>query len=546
MTTLGNHYANVYVPGSFKVESLTYTIPEGIKVDIGYCVLVPFGKKEIVGLVTAINVPAPKYESKSIIKSLYKSSSKELIECAESIAKSHFTGAQNVYRRLFNGDSEVSTQEDELEYADFTIPKEISIADTVESNYVALIKPPQIEFNSAVLWEISRQLDLGIDRILIICPTNKMVESLYKNFRSGVCILKKPSQKDHGYFEFLFGKKQVAITTRVGALWCGNIKASLILVDSNHPGHKEMNQPYTHAYEALRKRAELTNSNFSTISSIPPVFTIEKGTKVIELTSNSKWPESKVIYRSDFAPGERDIPESIQFLLREDSGFKQKTLIVASNTPTRILCNKCKSIRNVGNNLKMAYEIPCEVCGTKGGFRVGLDVPTCEKIFKDLIDANKVEITGAEGLEESKESRMVVLLDTDWAIKDKSMSGDSIISQLLLRGLSSVGKNGKLVVVTKNRDRIFTDILDQHLIKEQVKKSWHKAKDNNLSPFALIIKISSSKNPPVLPKDGGMQYGPRKTKNGYEQLINVKNNEIVQRYINNMLEKHYKLRIEKY
>lgn len=513
--------ANIYVPKSFNVATLTYLVPESFTVAVGDAVIVPLGKQQVEGLV--INLYVQKIDSndnsyKSITSVIGHKSSKNLIDVANSISEAYFTPRQHAYKKLYYpGElSAVSPEEEMEEYSFNTSAPQLSFKARKSSNFTTWVKSPSVSYLDAVKAEIGRE-PLEGRQVLIVCPTLSLAEELLHKFSSGACLISKPSKRKTGYQDFLQGKYQIGITTRLGTFLQDFNLGKIILLDDTHLGHLAMSQPYVHSNDVLYHRAKAQNCTYSVISTCPSVSTIQADMVVGTIGEDLFWPSLKVLYQDQEAAVGR-VPDSLYPLMATHEG---PVTVVPSPVPSKVICTKCSTIKEILKSLPETITSPCTICGTTTSYQVGFDKEVCQETFRSLIQEGKINLVELADLhyKDFEKKRMVVLVDIGWSLQNRPMTSDLTLYQTIARGLDAVGKEGTLVVIAKTEATALSTLLKEKSMVAQLKRSWVKAKEQGLTPFHTILKLSSNKQTPRLSSTVGMQYGPKKVPSGYEKLI---------------------------
>lgn len=500
----------------FRPGALSYLVPSNLTVTPGDAVEVPYGKKQLHGVV--IGPGDPKMATREIIQVHGKRVSQEDLEIAKILADMHFSDLATIASRLSprNGRGAqpldagvVSLKEEEV-----TLP-------TVDEEVTRrlYLKAPLVSSALLAATEAKRLSLKG--QVLILCPSVESLEKVLKLFKTGAARLdvKAPMGAWKGFAE---GTLKVGVGTRSAALYSGDDLKSIIVIDEDHPGHFEATQPYTNARDIANLRTSKANIDLTLITSNPTTSAVGSNVKVIPIGNPStSWPKMQIVNRDDFAPTERMLPPNVVNLTNKAVKENTPVFVLAQTQKASRRCKKCSVLRpcqECSSSLCKHQEVtPCVSCGETKTMILGWDKEKVQNVFK----TRATVVTISELNEIENEKALVIIFDIDAALNSPSLTPEALPQHIIMSSAKAAGTKGQLVVLTRQKDNL---LLQNLCVKrnqvEAARRNWEAAKAMNLPPFGklITIKVGRVKAPNVsnLP---GQVHGPRKTGDGWEILV---------------------------
>lgn len=513
---------NVLCDGSGRVGALSYRVPSGMSVNPGDAVEVPFGKRQLHGMV--LGPGDPKLATREILNIHGKRATPEDLKLVKDIADLHFSDLPTVATRL----SPKSGRGAQALDAGLVLLKNTSRqlpdvpADVTRRLYV---KAPLVSSAEIAALEAARLSQGG--QVLILCPSVDSLTQVLSFFKSGAARLdsKAPPGAWKGFAQ---GEVQVGIGTRSAALYSASKLAGIIVVDEDHPGHFEATQPYTNARDVASMRALAFNIPLTLISANPTTSGMGAKVKIFAVGSKSDWPSMRIVDREDFPPSERLLPPPLVLAVNRTLKKDQPVLVLAETRKASRRCIKCAELRpctECSSSLCRHQEkTPCKRCGSDQVRILGWDVERVNALFRGKVQA----VTAAELADFSKGPALVVMFDIDPALNAPNFNPEALASHLLVSAARAAGEEGSLMVMTRQPEHpLLIDICGRRDQVSVAKRAWVQAKEALLPPFGrlITIKVGRPKAPNVAGAPGQV-HGPRKTADGWEILIRCSDQEL--------------------
>lgn len=521
-TTFTGEVVNVLCDASGRVGALSYQVPAGLVVNPGDAVEVPFGKRQLHGMV--LGPGDPKLATREIIAVHGKRATPQDLKLVQEIAKLHFSDLPTVAARLSPKSGRGAQALDAglvvLKNTEQTLPE---IPEEVTRRLY--VKAPLISSAEIAALEASRLSRNG--QVLILCPSVDSLTQVLSFFKSGAARLdsKAPAGAWKGFSE---GEVQVGIGTRSAALYSANNLAGVVVVDEDHPGHFEATQPYTNARDVASMRTLAFGIPLTLISANPTTSGMGAKVKVFPLGSKGDWPFMRIVDREEFPPSERLLPPPLVAAVNRNLKAGLKVLVLSETRKASRRCQKCSELRPCSqchSSLCRHQETtPCKRCGSDRVMMLGWDTERVDALFKGKVQA----ATAAELADFNQGPALVVMFDVDPALNIPSFHPEALGSHLILSAARAAGKEGSLMVLTRQPNHPL--LVDLCARRDQVgvaKRAWLQAKEALLPPFGrlITIKVGRAKAPSTAGAPGQV-HGPRKTADGWEILIRCKEEDL--------------------
>lgn len=503
---------NVCVDGNVIARPLSYTVPLGLKVYPGDAVKVPFGTKIAYGIV--LGSGDTKKATRPIIEVYPQRVSQQELDFAVSLATQNFCEVSSIASRLAprTGKSAPALNSGPVKLLKSgTIAGLGEIPPKITRRY--LLCAPLVDKTYLAAIEAQRLSKKG--QVLILCPTIKHVTATTKHFASGVSSL--DSLTSPGSWKgFSEGSLVVAVGTRTTALYSAANLAAIIVVEEDHPAHKELRNPYTNARDLAISRSNYQNCDLVLIGSCPTVHGLAGQVKVFNVGSSKHWPTMIVSSTKDQDPA-LEIPRQIATLVK-----KSASIILVDNY-TKLLCTSCKSPRRIKSrpgSLSFSVPTPCKICGSNKVLQVNWDKTRALATFPTAIPCDLNELA--------------MMTPQPWTIVLPSFDRDLTYPHHLpeakaLRNILTVAEaataGGKVVILTRTKSCLLLRDLVNRDLKTQARRTWALAKKANLPPLGLWVKITHKrKTAPRTKTWTGNNFrvlGPLRKSTGWESIIQV-------------------------
>ena len=505
---------SVLVDDVVRLGPLTYSVPPGILWSAGDAVSVPFGKNVKHGLVIGPGV-ACKGTIKSILK-VYGSRVNPLdLTAAETIAKAHYCTFSQVAQRVSPRSNRNS---DPLSAGELVlVASETDALPICETNWRerVILKAPLSGSARLAALEAARVKNRG--QILIICPTVQMVEDVLGQFVSGAARLDSKARAG-AWNGWRSGTVTVGVGTRTAGLYSALLLDGIIVVDEEHPGHREASVPYTHSRHIAKTRAALHKCSLTFISSAPSCQSLQ-GTKVLPVTKYGKlWPTIITVDRAQLHPSLARNPPLVEKIMKDAS---LANYIVADNQDSRRLCARCKAPSPCQTCDKKycehPRESPCPMCASNGFAWVGWGEDRLKHVYKKhkIIKLKDVDKIGTKSVRLIVPNFENVVKTSGLSIKQNSLSN-------IVRVIGAAGRAVEVVVIHSGSVDPLLETIRKRDTMPYIKSMWADARKEGLPPFGVLLTVKTGrKAAPNTSTWPGTVYGPRKTLDGWDIMVHV-------------------------
>lgn len=508
------HLVSVLVDEVTRLGPLTYSVPSDTVCLVGDAVSVPFGKTIKHGLVIG-----PGAACKGTIKSILKVHGSRVnpldLTAAETIAKAHYCTFSQVAQRVSPRSNRNS---DPLSAGELVLVASTTDALPVcETNWRerVILKAPLSGSARLAALEAARVKNRG--QILIVCPTVQMVEDVLGQFVSGAARLDSKARAG-AWNGWRTGTVTVGVGTRTAALYSALLLDGIIVVDEEHPGHREASVPYTHSRQIAKTRAELHRCSLTFIASAPSCQSLH-GTKVLPVAKYSKlWPNIVTVDRAQLHPSLTRNPPLVEKLMKNTS---LTNYIVADNQDSRRLCGRCKTPSPCQTCDKKycehPVESPCLTCGSGGFMWVGWGEDRLKHTYKKhkIIKLKDVDTISSEPVRLIVPNFENIVKSSGLSVKQNSLSS-------IIRVIGAAGRAGEVVIVHSGSVDPLLETIRKRDTLPYIKNMWTDARKEGLPPFGVILTVKTGrKAAPNTSTWPGTVYGPRKTLDGWDIMIHV-------------------------
>lgn len=497
---------------------LTYSVPPGMACSTGDAVTVPFGKNEKHGLVIG-----PGGMCKSTIKSIVKVYGSRVdpvdLTAAEKIAKAHYCAFAQVARRVSPGSNRNS---EPLDAGELVLRESdtdsLPVCETNWRERVVLKAPLSVSSRLAAL-EAARVKNRG--QVLVICPTVQMVEEVLTQFVSGAARLDSKARAG-AWNGWRSGTVAVGVGTRTAVLYSARQLDGIVVVDEEHPGHREASVPYTHSRQVAKIRAELHKCSLTFITSSPSCQSLQ-GSKILPVARYTKlWPNIVTINRSELHPSLTRNPPLVEKIMKDT---RLTSYIVADNHDSLRLCARCKAPAKChvcdATYCEHPSKDPCPTCGSKGFLWAGWGAERLRHTYKKhaIVKLKDLETIGGQPV------RLVVPGFENVVQTSAGLSKQNPVASIT-RILASAGRGGEVVILHWGDADPILKSINKRDFMPCIKDAWNNARKEGLPPFGVMLIVRTGrKTPPNTSNWPGTVYGPRKIADGWETMVRVNKEE---------------------
>lgn len=419
-----NNYAQIapLEPSGAK-EIFTYSVPKNLAsvLEVGNIVVVPFGKKNVSGVVLSFTDKKPYFPTKDIEEKLdFFTVLPHLVELANWIAEYY---CAPLYKVL-NGMIPVPVKKVATDTADL---KSIDYANKIIKSDIVLTKPQEKALEKILqklstkqkpfllfgvtgsgktevyLRAIEQVLKAGKQAIVLvpeISLTPQTVQRFEEKFPGQVATIHSrlsPKQKALNFNDILNGKKNIVIGSR-SAIFAPTKNLGIIIMDEEHDhSYKQEQTPRYHAREVATKLVDLTNSVFVMGSATPTIQTfynakqnnsvlLELPERIAKKDGDTALPEIELVdiaqeyLAKNYSLFSDALADSIKvalqnneqvFLFLNRRGFS--TYIICQDCGTSVKCPNCElplimhspTIHSIKKQQDLENKLICHHCSYK-------------------------------------------------------------------------------------------------------------------------------------------------------------------------------------
>jgi primosomal protein N' len=510
---------SVLVDDVMNLGALTYSIPAGMVCSVGDAVSVPFGKTSKHGLVIGPGV-ACKAAVKDILKVYGARVSVTDLQAATEIASAYYSSLAQVAQRLSprsNRNSAPLAAGDLV--VDGALAKALPVCQTNWRERV-ILKAPLSSSAELAAAEAERLINKG--QVLILCPSVSMVEAVLAQFASGAARLDSKARAG-AWNGWRTGTVKVGIGTRSAALYSASKLDGIIVVDEEHPGHREACTPYTHSRQVSQIRARLHKCHLSYISGSPSPQAM-RGTKVLTVNSATKlWPKATLIDRREVHPSMASNPPLVHKILGSGN---LRNYVLTDSSESVLMCTRCKTLRpctTCDTYCKHQPKDACPTCAGKGVAWVGWGSQRLKALYTTCtpITVKDLDLLGGA-------PKRIVIPNFEGMFRRQDINADQQNLSILMRVTGAAGPKGEIIVLYSNSNNILLKSLVSRDTMPIVEQIWADAKQHDSPPFGYAVTIrSGQKNAPDTSLWPGVVYGPRKTSEGWETRVHCRESDYV-------------------
>lgn len=519
----------MYCDGSKRLGALSYLVPEQLRVHVGDAVEVPFGTRILNGVVVGPGDPSK--ATRAITAVHGRRTAPADIALAHSIATHHFVDASTVYPRLSptRGRGAEPLEPGPLALSD-AIPDPPPMQRACHAGRRLLLRAPLTDPAVLACYEIARLAAEVPGQILVLCPTSPMVTRVMALLAGGAARLDSRAPRG-AWAGFCAGTVRVGVGTRAAALYSAAALGAIVVVEEDHPGHRESRQPHTHARDIANSRTRALRIPLSLISANPTPQALGAGVDVVPVGRRADWPRTRLINRASLDPLERWAPPQLKAVLARASASGKDPVVVVQRRAAVRRCTHCGQQRDCtacDSSLCTHRESsPCPQCRMAVEVRmVGWDAERVQRLFSTPIrPVTLAELAGIEN------AGLVVIFDIDAALSAAELIPDSFATGLILEAVRAAGRGGEGVIALTDTPAlpVLQDLFERHDQIAVTQRALEAARAVHLPPFGRLVTVSCGQSrPPDVSNWPGVVHGPHRTGDQWEALVRLEHRQLLE------------------
>jgi primosomal protein N' len=520
--------ADVLCDETGRLGSLSYIVPPELTVRVGDAVHVPFGQRELHGVVLGSGDPTK--ATRELIRVYGRRAAPAEIALARRLAERNFGTLEQIAVRLAprsgRGHDPITAGPVVLADAPPVNGPPIAYPEIpAEITRRLLVRAPLVDPAALAAQEAERISRTG-GQVLVLCPTVELVDEVTARFTSGAVRVDTKARRG-AWRGFCEGNVAIAVGTRSAALYTAASLAGIVVVEEDHPGHQEATQPYTHARDVAAVRATILGTALVLITANPTTSGIGADVKVFAVGRHTDWPTVRVLDRDEFAPDERLLPPPLRAALTRAAAADAHPVLVCNPWKATRRCGRCGTLRPCPTctSSLCTHRDPefCPTCGHDEARIVGWDVERLASRVGagvEIITANRVVEASHRA---ARTPRLVAVLDIDATLNAPGFTPEAAGAQLIVAAARIAGPGGRLTVCTDQPDHdLIRDLCRRRDQLAVARRAWQGAKQHHLPPFGRLVTIRSGQGrPPAVHQWPGMVYGPRQVGEEWEVLVKL-------------------------
>ena len=527
---------DVLVDSAKRQDALSYLVPEGMVLQAGDAVEVPYGKRVMYGMVLGPS-QKPELATRDILQSYGRRANPRDLEVASLLAERHFSDARLMLRRVAptsaKGAPPISVGPVAL-HADpeltLTAPDSQKGPDRLFVMRDPRCKPEQL----AAFLTLHALRDDPLGQVLILCPTTALVERTLEQFASGAARLDASASRG-AWRGFLDGTVQVGVGTRSAMLYSAKHLAAVIVLDTTHPGHTPQQLPYVSSIEASTRRAAAHNAHLYLTGVVPSALDLSL-TKLSSVKGATAAPVRHEVFSRKQGPARRIIPPLVLASISRATR-QNKRVLVALRDSSATRCSSCRDLWKDGAT-------QCGRCGSAASSTTGWNA---ERLAKHL--PKDVRVTHDNDVARHSDIDLLVLLDADSRARRATLRPELEVASYVKNASSVLSASGAVLLVSD--DETPTPVLEALRTGSDraiARTIWQSARAALLPPFKVSVEIllNGKKNAPDTSRLPGRVLGPQR-RGESEWRIVVMLDEAELEVLREMLERwrqRYQLRIK--
>lgn len=397
------------------VGGFDYEIPDGMNLEPGDLVRIPFRKREIPGLVSEINASTEIKEPKQILGAINDIKLGELsVQLIKQLAERSFSSQPTVLHSWIGKLPKKAGTRDE--------GRGIRVKKIPSESQSFIPNPQSLIFSTnhlAHLVNIAKEAIGKNKRVLILSPWSERAERIAREFDTHALTSDAAMGKRFKLWDaFIGGDSLILVATRIGA-WCG-ISADLVIIDEpENDDHKQ--DELAPRYDARWIVAYLQSKGIETISvGLTPKLTHVHQSSITDIPTI----EGDIRYIDTHYSDWSDIPgvQGRTSLILEDAAKQERPIFIIHpiyGEQARLRCKDCGWIaacdRCGGGMTVQKNSLYCRRCQFKK--ETALECPSCGSVQFANSKPGTIKITNAIARSDIRTARVLTI--NEWnALED--------------------------------------------------------------------------------------------------------------------------------
>lgn len=511
--------ADVLCDGTGRIAILSYQVPRELTVRPGDAVDVPFGKRTVRGMVLGPGDPGK--ATRPIAAVHGKRATPAELALARTVARHHFSDLATVYRRLAPTTGRGGPALDAGPVHTHNLPAPRLRGDLRAARRL-LLRAPLLDPAALAAAEAARIHHATGGQVLILAPTAELVTDVLTHFATGAARLDGKGPKG-AWLGFAAGTVTIGVGTRAAAMYSPERLGGIVVVEEDHPGHREARQPYTHARDLASARTRAHKAHLSLISAQPTPAALGAGVAVITAGTRTDWPTLRVIDRSRLDPVTRMAPPQLKAAIDRALRAGHAPVVLVQRKEATRRCPSCSAERPcpqcTSSLCRHRDPLPCPHCNHTAPARItGWDA---ERVT-DLLGTHVRTVTLAE-LTDTRDAGLVILFDLDAATSVRELIPDTLATTVIIAAATAAGAAGTVLALTDHAEHPLIDDLFTRRDQAAVAvRALENARTADLPPFGRVVTVHcGQKKEPDTSSWAGRVLGPRRSGNEWEILVRI-------------------------
>jgi primosomal protein N' len=527
---------DVLVDSAKRQDALSYLVPDGVTLQAGDAVEIPYGKRVMYGMVLGPS-QKPELATREVLQSYGRRANPRDLEVASLLAERHFADARLMLRRVAptsaKGAPPISVGPVAL-HADPELT--LSAPDAAPSpDRLFVMRDPRCEPERlAAFLTLHALRNDPLGQVLILCPTTALVERTLELFASGAARLDASASRG-AWRGFLDGTVQVGVGTRSAMLYSAKQLSAIIVVDTTHPGHTPQQLPYVSSIEASTHRAAAHHAHLYLTGVVPSALDLSV-TKLASARATADVPVVHEVISRKQGPARRIIPPLVLSRISRAVRQNKRVLVVLRDSSA----TRCATCRDVWR----ADVTQCVRCGSVASSTTGWNAERLAKhLHKDVRVAHDDDVARHAGID------LLVLLDADSRSRRATLRPEFEVASYVKNASSALSPTGAVLLVSDDEEPLpVLEALRTGADRAVARSIWQSAKAAGLPPFKVSVEVllNGKKNAPDTSQLPGRVLGPqRRSDSEWRIVVMVDESELpLMREVIERWRQRYQLRVK--
>jgi primosomal protein N' len=514
---------NVLVDSAAKLGALSYLVPAGLTLTPGDAVHVPFGTRTAHGIVLGVGDSAK--ATREVIAVFGRRAHQADVETARELARRHLCALEKLVPRFAPSSAKGAAAVPAGPVVLRGIQDESFQEDGPESKRALAWCTPNVD---RVRYAANEAVKLSAHgQVLVLCPTVALVTAVLSQFESGAARLDAAAARG-AWSGFVEGSVAIGVGTRAAALYSPQALGGIVVLDPEHPGHIEAQQPHTHARDVALLRSEKYDTHLTMVSSTCEPAALASGVK-LRIVGESL-PSVVLLDRSATTNGVRLIPTHVQIEVKR--ALEHGTVCVVAPGRCRLVCAQCRSSRTCSLDhhptVCSCTLALCERCGSEATKPSGWDATRLTAVFASYPHAKNLRCIAADELTKVHGCSLTVVLDADSPTKTATLQPELAQLRLLQAAAGTLTAKGTLLLCTQDATQPLLQRWNASDRRGAARVCYRSAKESGLPPFGRLVLVRIARQTaPSCANWPGHVHGPRMVKPGeWEVLVRCTDDQL--------------------